>query len=126
MAWMRYVCGRLELRYQYSASIVYNNFPWPEPNEKKKSIIIEVAQAILDIRLLFPDSTLAEMYNPSTMPPKLVKAHQKLDKAVEAAYGRSFDDDSQRVAYLFELYQKLSGELFVDKKKKGKGRRQGA
>jgi hypothetical protein len=55
------------------------------------------------------------------MPPKLVKAHQKLDKAVEAAYGRTFDDDSQRVAYLFELYQKLSGELFLDKKKRGKG-----
>jgi hypothetical protein len=123
MAWMRYVCGRLELRYQYSASIVYNNFPWPEPNEKQINTITESAQSILDTRLLFPDSTLAELYNPSTMPPKLVKAHQKLDKAVEAAYGRSFDDDSQRVAYLFELYQKLSGELFVDKKKKGKGRK---
>ncbi|WP_461257868.1 class I SAM-dependent DNA methyltransferase [Treponema sp. R80B11-R83G3] len=121
MAWMRYVCGRLELRYQYSASLVYNNFPWPNPSEKKKSAIIEVAQAILDTRSLFPDSTLAELYNPATMPPKLVKAHKKLDKAVESAYGRSFDDDSQRVAYLFELYQKLCGELFVEVRKKGKG-----
>jgi len=123
MAWMRYVCGRLELRYQYSASLVYNNFPWPSSSEKKKDTIIAVAQTILDIRSLFPDSTLAELYNPSTMPPKLVKTHQKLDKAVEAAYGRSFADDSQRVAYLFELYQKLSGELFVEGKKKGKGRK---
>jgi hypothetical protein len=123
MAWMRYVCGRLELRYQYSASIVYNNFPWPEPNEKQIYTITESAQSILDTRLLFPDSTLAELYNSSTMPPKLVKAHQKLDKAVEAAYGRSFDDDSQRVAYLFELYQKLTGELFAETKKKGKGRK---
>jgi hypothetical protein len=129
MAWMRYVCGRLELRYQYSASLVYNNFPWPEPSEKKKSIIAEAAQAILDTRLLFPDSTLAELYNPPTMPPKLVKAHQKLDKAVEAAYGRSFDTassagtDSQRVTYLFELYQKLTGELFAETRKKGKGKK---
>jgi hypothetical protein len=120
MAWMRYVCGRLELRYQYSASLVYNNFPWPEPNKRKKNAIEEAAQAILDIRSLFPDSTLAEMYNPSTMPPKLAKAHQKLDKAVESAYGRSFDDDGQRVAHLFELYQKLSGELFIERKKMGK------
>jgi hypothetical protein len=123
MAWMRYVCGRLELRYQYSASLVYNNFPWPSPSEKQIIAITETAQLILDIRLLFPDSTLAEMYNPSTMPPKLVKAHQKLDKAVEAAYGRTFDDDSQRVAYLFELYQKLSGKLFVEEKKRGKGKK---
>ncbi|MDR0302527.1 MAG: N-6 DNA methylase [Treponema sp.] len=123
MAWMRYVCGRLEMRYQYSASLVYNNFPWPSPNEKKTDAIIEAAQVILDTRLLFPDSTLAQLYNSSTMPPKLVKAHQKLDKEVEAAYGRSFNDDSQRVAYLFELYQKLSGELFVEGKKRGKGRK---
>jgi hypothetical protein len=87
------------------------------------SIITEAAQAILDIRLLFPDSTLAELYNPSTMPPKLIKAHQKLDKAVETAYGSSFDDDGQRVAYLFKLYQKLTGELYAETKKKGKGRK---
>jgi type I restriction-modification system DNA methylase subunit len=123
MAWMRYICGRMKSDYQYSASLVYNNFPWPELNEKKKELIKKSAQAVLDTRLLFPDSTLAELYNPSTMPPKLVKAHQKLDKAVEAAYDRSFDDDSQRVAYLFELYQKLCGELFVEEKKRGKGRK---
>jgi hypothetical protein len=115
--------------YQYSASLAYNNFPWPEPSEKKKDAIKKAAQMVLDTRLLFPDSTLAELYNPPTMPPKLVKAHQKLDKTVEAAYGRSFENassagtDGQRVAYLFELYQKLSGELFVEGKKKGKGRK---
>ena len=123
MAWMRSVCGRLELRYQYSASLVYNNFPWPVPAEKQRNAIIEAAQSILDARLLFPDSTLAILYNPTTMPPKLVKAHQKLDKAVEKAYGREFADDGERAAYLFELYQKLSGELFVDEKKRGKGRK---
>jgi hypothetical protein len=102
---------------------VYNNFPWPSSSEKQIISIINAAQVILDIRLLFSNCTLAELYNPSSMPPKLVKAHQKLDKAVEAAYGRSFDDDGQRVAYLFELYQKLSGELFVEEKKKGRGRK---
>jgi hypothetical protein len=137
MAWMRYVCGRLELRYRYSASIVYNNFPWPDPTAKQKmddrkvkqyltkqkAAIERAAQAVLDARALFPKSSLADLYDPLTMPPKLVKAHQKLDKAVEAAYGRSFDDDSQRVAYLFELYQKLSGELFAETRRRGKGRK---
>jgi hypothetical protein len=122
MAWMRSVCGRMKSDYQYSASLVYNNFPWPTPTEKQRNSVIEAAQSILDARLLFPGSTLAILYNPATMPPKLVKAHQKLDKAVEAAYSRAFANDSERVAYLFELYQKLSGELFVDAKKRGKGR----
>jgi hypothetical protein len=137
MAWMRYVCGRLELRYRYSKDVVYNNFPWPDPTvkqktddpkvkqylTKQKAAIERAAQAVLDARALFPESSLAELYDPLTMPPKLVMSHQKLDKAVEAAYGRSFDDDSQRVAYLFELYQKLSGELFVESKRRGKGRK---
>jgi hypothetical protein len=77
----------------------------------------------LDTRAQFPNSSLADLYDPVAMPSALSKAHQKLDKAVEAAYGRSFDDDGQRVAYLFELYQKLAGELFVEGKKKGKGRK---
>jgi hypothetical protein len=123
MAWMRYVCGRLEMRYRYSNTIVYNNFPWPSPTEKQKQNIIEKAQRILDARNLYPDLSLADLYNTTSIMPELLKAHQKLDKAVETAYGRSFDDDSQRVAYLFELYQKLSGELFMDKKKRGKGRK---
>jgi hypothetical protein len=124
MAWTRYVCGRLELRYRYSKDIVYNNFPWPaEASEKTKKAVEEAALAVLDTRAVFPKSSLADLYDPLTMPPKLLKAHQKLDKAVEAAYGRAFANDSERVAYLFELYQKLSGELFVDAKKRGKGRR---
>jgi hypothetical protein len=123
MAWTRYVCGRLKSDYRYSKDIVYNNFPWPNPTEKQTAEIEKLAQNILDTRTQFPNASLADLYDPVAMPPLLSKAHQKLDKAVEAAYGRSFDDDSQRVAYLFEQYQKLSGELFVEEKKKGKGRK---
>jgi hypothetical protein len=122
MAWVRYVCGRLELRYRYSASIVYNNYPWPNPADKQRAAIETAAQNVLDARKKYPELSLATLYG-STMLPELVKAHRKLDKAVEAAYGRSFDNDSQRVAYLFELYQKLSGELFVETRKRGKGRK---
>jgi len=121
MAWTRYVCGRLEMRYRYSSTLVYNNFPWPNPTEKQKETIEKAAQDVLNTREKFPNASLADLYDPVAMPPTLVKAHQKLDKAVEAAYGHSFDDDGQRVAFLFELYQKLSGELFVEGKKRGKG-----
>jgi hypothetical protein len=123
MAWTRYVCGRLKSDYRYSKDIVYNNFPWPDPSEKQAVVIGKAAQEVLDIRARFPDSSLADLYDPVAMPPVLSKAHQKLDKVVEAAYGRSFTDDSQRVAYLFELYQKLSGELVVEGMKRGKGRK---
>jgi hypothetical protein len=124
MAWMRCITGRLKSDYQYSASIVYNNFPFPpESSEKANKAIEQASQNILDIRNKYHGSTLADLYDPLTMPSELTKAHQKLDKAVEAAYGRSFDDDSQRVAYLFELYQKLSGELFVEERKRGRGRK---
>ena len=121
MAWTRYVCGRLEMRYRYSKDIVYNNFPWPNPTEKQREAIEKAAQDVLNTREKFPEASLADLYDPVAMPPALAKAHQKLDKAVEAAYGRSFDDDGQRVSFLFELYQKLSGELFVEGKKRGKG-----
>ena len=120
MAWTRYVCGRLEMRYRYSKDIVYNNFPWPNPTEKQQTEIVKSAQIILDTRAQFPKTSLADLYDPVAMPPALSKAHQKLDKAVEAAYGHTFADDSQRVAYLFELYQRLAGELFVE----GKGRKE--
>jgi hypothetical protein len=123
MAWVRYVCGRLKSDYRYSVSIVYNNYPWPSPSTKQKKAIEIAAQGVLDARKKHLDLSLATLYDSNTMIPELVKAHQKLDKAVEAAYGRSFDDDSQRVAYLFELYQKLTGELFVEGKKKGRGRK---
>jgi len=132
MAWVRYICGRLKSDYRYSASIVYNNYPWPSTSDKHKNAIETAAQSVLDARNKYPDLSMATLYGSNTMIPELVKAHQKLDKAVEAAYGRrtngsTFADDSQRVAFLFELYQKLackplSGELFVEEKKRGKGR----
>jgi hypothetical protein len=113
MAWTRSVCGRLESRYQYSAGIVYNNFPWPDnPTDAAKQKIEDAAQGVLDARAAFPDSSLADLYDPLTMPPALVKAHQKLDAAVDAAYGRkSFKNDAERVAFLFELYQKYTSIL---------------
>ena len=109
MAWMRSVCGRLKSDYRYSAGIVYNNFPWPETvTDKQKQTIEAAAQAVLDARSKFPDSSFADLYNPLTMPPELVKAHHKLDAAVDAAYSkRKFSGDSDRVAFLFERYQQL-------------------
>ncbi|MCU0753814.1 MAG: hypothetical protein MUE46_01660 [Xanthomonadales bacterium] len=119
MAWMRNVAGRLKSDYRYSAGIVYNNYPWPEPLDDKARAAIEAsAQTVLDARAAFPDSTLADLYDPLTMPPELVKAHQKLDRAVDAAYlaaekaaGRRpprLSTDAERVAFLFERYQALS------------------
>jgi hypothetical protein len=98
---------------------VYNNFPWPTPTAKQQTAIETSAQAVLDARAQFSKSSLADLYDPVAMPPELAKTHQKLDKAVEAAYGRTFANDAERVAYLFDLYQKLSGELFTESKKKG-------
>ena len=110
MAWMRAVAGRLESRYQYSNSIVYNNFPWPNPTDAQRTAIETAAQAVLDARALYPDSTLADLYDPLSMPPELVNAHRKLDQAVDAAYARKkFTGDSDRVAFLFERYQALVG-----------------
>jgi hypothetical protein len=122
MAWMRATAGRLESRYQYSNTIVYNNFPWPENvTDKQRQIIEEAAQAVLDARAKYPDSSLADLYNPLTMPPDLVKAHHKLDSAVDAAYSkRKFSGDSDRVAFLFELYQTLASPLEAKKPKRRK------
>lgn len=107
MAWTRVVCGRLEMRFQYSGSVVYNNFPWPEATEQQREKIEEAAQAILDVRAQFSDSTLADLYDPNGMQPELQMAHRKLDAAVENAYGRKFADDAERVAFLFEKYSEL-------------------
>jgi hypothetical protein len=123
MAWMRYVCGRIKSDYRYSNTIVYNNFPFPNPTVKQKDAIIKEAQGILDARIKYPELSLADLYEATSMLPELVKAHQKLDKAVEAVYGRTFIDDSQRVVFLFEMYQKLTGDLFTTEKKRGKGRK---
>ena len=123
MAWMRVVAGRLKSDYSYSNTIVYNNFPWPEkPTEKQKQAIEAAAQNVFDVRAQFPESTLADLYDPLTMPPVLLKAHQQLDKAVDVAYGKtSFQTEAQRVAYLFELYQKYTS-LFPPEKLKRRTR----
>lgn len=107
MAWMRVISGRLEMSYRYTPAI-YNNFPWPEATEAQQTRIEELAQGVLDARALYPDSSLADLYDPLTMPPELVAAHRKLDAAVEKAYGRKFKDDAERVAYLFERYSELT------------------
>ena len=109
MAWMRVVCGRLEMRYRYSKDVVYNNFPWPEVNEEQRERIAQTAQAILDARALYPDSSLADLYDPVTMPPELLKAHRDNDRAVMTAYGfPTTMTESEIVARLFTLYSKLS------------------
>ena len=112
MAWMRAVCGRLEMRYDYSANIVYNNFPWPTPTDEQQAKIEQTARAILDARELYPDCSLADLYDEVTMPPELRKAHQANDRAVMAAYG--FDvktmTESSCVAELMRMYQKLAGD----------------
>ena len=113
MAWTRNVSGRLKSDYQYSAGIVYNNFPWPRAETaKQRQAIEEAAQAVLDARANYKDSSLADLYDPLTMPPDLVKAHRTLDAAVDAAYSKKkFLGDSDRVAFLFELYQQISSPL---------------
>ena len=123
MAWTRYVCGRLKSDYRYSKDIVYNNFPWPKPTEKQKIDVENLAQEILNTRNKFPNDSLADLYDPLTMPPELIKAHQKLDKAVEAAYGKSFATDAERVTHLFVLYQEMTEGLFVERKKGERGRK---
>ncbi len=113
MAWVRATCGRLESRYRYSKDIVYNNFPWPnEPSKKRIKAIEEAAQGVLDARARFPDSSYADLYDPAAMPPELTRAHQALDRAVDAAYGKkNFSSDAERVAFLFELYQRYTSLL---------------
>lgn len=112
MAWMRTVAGRLKSDYRYSAKIVYNNFPWPTPTKEQKAKIEKAAQAILDARTLYPDSSLADLYDPLTMPKELLKAHQDNDRAVMEAYGLPVKGttESDAVAHLFKMYEKLTKE----------------
>ena len=112
MAWVRAVCGRLKSDYRYTGKIVYNNFPWPTPTDNQKAKIEQTAQAILDARAKFPDASLADLYDETTMPPELRKAHQANDRAVMAAYG--FDtkiSEAECVAKLMEMYQDLVKNL---------------
>lgn len=110
MAWMRAVCGRLKSDYRYSKDIVYNNFPWPSPTDAQKARIEQTAQAILDARELYPDSSLADLYDEAAMPPELRRAHQLNDRAVMQAYG--FDvkttTESSCVAELMKMYQAMT------------------
>lgn len=112
MAWMRAVCGRLKSDYNYSKDVVYNNFPWPSPTDEQKSAIEKTAQGILDARALYPDSSLADLYDPLTMPPELQKAHTENDRAVMKAYGFNVKEMSEAdcVAELMKMYQELTKE----------------
>ena len=120
MTWMKYTCGRLESRFSYSNTIVYNNYPWPEnPTEKQESIVSKAAQKVLDARAGFPESSLADLYDPFTMPPALVKAHNELDKSVDLCYrSQPFVNETKRIEFLFELYDKYTAGLFVKEKKR--------
>ena len=113
MAWVRAVCGRLKSDYRYSKDVVYNNFPWPEPTEAQKAKIEQTAQGILDARALYPEASLADLYDPLTMPPELRKAHQQNDRAVMAAYGMPVKetDEAACVAWLMRLYQQKVAAL---------------
>ena len=120
MAWVKSVCGRLKSDFRYSNEIVYNNFPFPEnPDAKQVKAIEKAAQKVLDVRLSFPTSSLADLYNPLFMPPALVKAHNALDKAVDLAYRpQPFTSEANRMVFLFELYSNYTAGLFLKEKVK--------
>jgi hypothetical protein len=114
----------LESRYRYSNKVVYNNYPWPEsPSDSQQERVAHCAQEVLDAREKYPDSSLADLYDPLTMPPELVEAHRKLDAAVDAAYSRrKFATEAERLSYLFELYEKYTAPLTSAPKKKRRKR----
>ncbi|MDC1361940.1 class I SAM-dependent DNA methyltransferase [Crocinitomicaceae bacterium] len=122
MTWTKSVCGRLESRLRYSNTIVYNNFPWPkEPSVKNKKSVEAKVQKVLDARAEFPESSLADLYDPLAMPPKLVKAHQDLDKAVDLCYRpQAFMNETARIEYLFDLYNEYTMPLLKEEKKSKK------
>ena len=110
MTWTRYVCGRLKSDYRYSKDVVYNNFPWPNTTDEQKSQIVRLAQGILDARSIYPENSLAALYDPLTMPLELQKAHRELDRAVMRVYGFGRDmTEAEIVAELMELYLELTG-----------------
>lgn len=113
MAWVRYVCGRLENRYRYSKDVVYNNFPWPQsPTPAQKAKVEACAQGVLDARAQYPGSSLADLYDPLTMPKPLLQAHQALDRAVDQCYRKApFTTERERIEFLFELYQQYTAPL---------------
>lgn len=122
-AWMRAVCGRLESRYSYAPSIFYNFPQFVNLDDDIKDNLRSTAQKILDTRALYPNATLADLYDPLTMPVELVKAHEANNKAVDKAYSyKSGDDDASRVAFLFKRYEELTSLLpsSTDKKRRVK------
>ena len=126
MTWMKFVCGKLESRYRYSNKIVYNNYPWPHnPIDKKREKVKSLAQKVLDTRKKYPDCSLAVLYNPETMPADLTKAHHELDKAVDACYGKkAFSSDTERMEFLFDLYEQYTAPLTNVKKARRNGNKE--
>lgn len=124
MAWLRHIGGRLESRYRYSIGLVYNTFPWPEISPAREPKIAELAQAVLDARADWPDSTLADLYDPDLMPANLRKTHQALDVAVDRLYRKApFTSERERVEHLFGLYEKMVAPLEAAAKGKAKRRK---
>lgn len=111
MAWMRATAGRLKSDYRYSKDVVYNNFPFPNASKAQEEAITQKAEAVLEARAKYPDSSLADLYDPLTMPKELTKAHKELDATVDRLYRKApFKDDTERVAFLFELYKQLTNK----------------
>jgi len=112
-SWMRYTCGRMKSDYQYSNSIVYNNYPWPEsPTPAQKLSVEKAAHAVLDAREKFPDSSLADLYDPNTMPKVLTDAHRHLDSVVDKCYrAKPFESELERIEFLFAMYEKYTKEM---------------
>jgi hypothetical protein len=114
MAWLRYIGGRLKSDYRYSIGLVYNPFPWPSTKEAIKKKISELAEAVLDVRKSHAASTLADLYDPNTTPPDLLKAHRLLDLAVDKLYRKEpFVSDRERVEHLFKLYENLTAPMLA-------------
>jgi hypothetical protein len=120
MTWVKYTCGRIKSDYRYSNEMVYNNYPWPkEPSDKNSKKVEDKAQKVLDVRAEFKDSSLADLYHSLTIPPKLAKAHQELDKAVDLCYRpQAFTNENARIEYLFALYNQYTAPLLNGKKAK--------
>jgi len=113
MAWVINICGRIKSDYRYSNKLVYNNYPWPDSVTKKQTEAVEKAATnVLNVREKYPDSSLADLYDPILMPPDLVKAHGALDKAVDKCYrSQPFKDERQRMEFLFGMYERLTAPL---------------
>jgi len=124
MAWVRTVAGRLKGDYRYSNQIVYNNFPWPpDASDRQQQSVIDAADEVLLARANHPDSTLADLYDPLTMPGDLVRAHERLDTAVDRRYRtRPFGSEAERVNFLFDLYSRLRAPLVGQRARRARNR----